>query len=78
MGWTLESARCTCPVFSQPLSLVVIAELGQQPLLLLTTLAVTGSRKSLWRVVESYLARWRVEEANTLRKAELSPGRHSA
>ena len=50
------------PGFSQKLSLVVVAGLGQQPLLLLTTLAVTGSRKSLWRVVESYLARWRVEE----------------
>jgi hypothetical protein len=46
---------------SQKLSLVV-AGLAQQPLLLLTTLAVTGSRNSLWRVVESYLARWRVEE----------------
>lgn len=50
------------PGFSQKLPLVVVAGLGQQPLLLLTTLAVTGSRKSLWRVVESYLARWRVEE----------------
>ena len=50
------------PGFSQKLSLVVVAGLGEKPLLLLTTMAVTRSRKSLWRVVESYLARWRVEE----------------
>ncbi len=34
--------------FDRKLSLVVVTGLGQQPLLL-TTLAVTGSRKSLWR-----------------------------
>ena len=31
-------------------------------MMLLTSLRVTRSRKSLWRVVESYLSRWRVEE----------------
>lgn len=44
------------------LSLVVVKGFGQKPLLLLTTLKVKRSRKSLWRVVEGYLARWRVEE----------------
>ncbi len=32
-------------------------------MLLLTTLAGTTSRKSLWQVVEGYLTRWRVEDA---------------
>ena len=50
------------PGFDQKLSLVVVAGLGEKPLMLLTTVPVTRSRKSLWRVVESYLARWRVEE----------------
>ena len=35
---------------------------GTEPAVLLTNRKVTGSRKSLWRVVESYLIRWRVEE----------------
>jgi len=30
--------------------------------MLLTTMPINESRKSVWRVVESYLARWRVEE----------------
>lgn len=50
------------PGFDQKLSLVVVAGFAEKPLMLLTTLPVTRSRKSLWRVVESYLARWRVEE----------------
>lgn len=50
------------PGFDQPLSLVVVDGFGAKPMMLLTSLLVTRSRKSLWRVVESYLSRWRVEE----------------
>lgn len=54
--------RVRFPEFEQPLSLVVVDGFGEQPLLLLTTLEIKRSRRSLWRVVESCLARWRVEE----------------
>ncbi|MCP4203598.1 MAG: transposase [bacterium] len=50
------------PGVDRPLMLVVVEGFGQRPLMLLTTLPVRRSRKSVWRVVESYLARWRVEE----------------
>ena len=42
--------------------LVAVKGFGDKPLMLLTTMPIKKSRKSLWRVVESYLARWRVEE----------------
>jgi hypothetical protein len=45
------------------LRLVVVTGLSSQPMLLLTTLAVTDSRESLWQVVEGYLSRWRIEDA---------------
>lgn len=50
------------PGHSQPLSLVVIRGFGADPLMLLTNVALTHSRKSLWFIVKGYLARWRVEE----------------
>lgn len=50
------------PGSDRPLMLVVVEGFGKRPLMLLTTLPVRRSRKSVWRVVESYLARWRVEE----------------
>ena len=49
------------PGLRKPLSLVVVWGFGQKPLMLLSTLP-RGSRKRAWRIVESYLARWRVEE----------------
>jgi len=45
-----------------PLRLVVVRGFGEEPMMLLTTLALTDSRKSLWQVVEGYLTRWRVED----------------
>ncbi len=45
------------------LRMVVVKWLGEKPLLLLSTLAATASRKALWQVVEGYLTRWRVEDA---------------
>jgi hypothetical protein len=47
----------------EPLYLVVIRGLGQEPMLLLTNLPLLPSRKSLWFVVEGYLSRWLVEES---------------
>ena len=46
----------------EPLTLVVVRGFGQIPLMLLTDLQVTKSRKSIWRIIESYLTRWRIEE----------------
>lgn len=42
---------------------MVVQGLGENPLLLLTNLAATDSRQSLWPVVEGSLSRWRVEDA---------------
>ncbi|MCP4963954.1 MAG: hypothetical protein GY926_01830, partial [bacterium] len=50
------------PGVDRPLMLVVVEGFGRRPLMLLTTLPVRRSYKSVWRMVESYLARWRVEE----------------
>ena len=44
------------------LRMVVVRGFGAQPMLLLTTLADTSSRKALWQVVEGYVSRWRVKE----------------
>ena len=46
----------------ETLRLVVVRGFGQDPLMLLTDLRVTKSRKSIWRIIESYLTRWRIEE----------------
>ena len=45
------------------LRMIVVKGLGSRPMLLLTTLAETSSRKALWQVVEGYLSRWRVEDS---------------
>ena len=50
------------PGRTEPLTLVVVDGLGQNPLMLLTNRRVTRSRKSQWRIVKSYSSRWRVEE----------------
>lgn len=50
------------PGRSEPLTLVVVRGFGQIPLMLLTDLRVTRSRKSLWQILRSYLTRWRIEE----------------
>ena len=46
-----------------PLRMVVVRGFGEEPMILLSTLARTDSRKALWQVVEGYLTRWRVEDA---------------
>lgn len=50
------------PGRSEPLYLVVVRGFGEEPLLLLTNVALLPSRKSLWFIVRGYLARWLVEE----------------
>jgi len=42
--------------------LVVVEGFGEHPLMLLTTLDPGRSKRSVWRLVEAYLTRWRVEE----------------
>jgi len=44
------------------LHMVVVRGFGQKPMMLLTSLAKTTSRRDLWQVVEGYITRWRVEE----------------
>ena len=44
------------------LALVVVKGFGEEPMLLLTNLALRRNRKRLWWVVSAYLTRWRIEE----------------
>jgi hypothetical protein len=46
----------------EELTLVVVKGFGQEPLMILTNLAVRRSRKSVWHVVLSYITRWRIED----------------
>ena len=46
-----------------PQRLVVVKGFGEKPMLLLTGVAGTDSRKSLWQIVEGYTTRWRTADA---------------
>lgn len=46
----------------EDLTLVVVRGFGDEPLMILTNLAVRRSRKSIWHVVQSYITRWRIED----------------
>jgi len=50
------------PDRDEQLYLVVVKGFGAEPLLLLTAVTLTHSRRSLWFIVRGYLARWMVEE----------------
>ena len=50
------------PGRKEPLWLVVIRGFGEEPMMLLTNIPVRRSRKALWRIIESYMTRWRIEE----------------
>lgn len=54
--------RVRLPGRPEPLALVVVTGLGSEPLMLLTTLKVVKSRRSLLFVALSYLRRWQIEE----------------
>lgn len=64
--WPLRFGACTVHLPERPkipLTLVVVEGPWAEPMVLLTTLRPRRSRRSHWRLVESYTARWRVEEA---------------
>ncbi len=44
------------------LHMVVVNGFGKDPLMLLTSLPVSTTFESQWRIVEGYLSRWRIEE----------------
>ena len=46
----------------EQLYLVVVRGFGEEPMLLLTNVALASSRQSLWAIVRGYLCRWLVEE----------------
>jgi hypothetical protein len=50
------------PGYDDPLYLVVVRGFGEEPLMLLTNVALKRTRKSLWWAVESYMTRWTIEE----------------
>ena len=50
------------PGHKEQLYLLVVKGFGQQPLMLLTSLAMRRSRKILWKMVKRYLRRWAIEE----------------
>jgi len=50
------------PERKEQLSMVVVQGFGQDPMMLLTDERVKKSRKSLWRIIESYITRWSIEE----------------
>ena len=54
--------RVRLPGRPEQLALVVVTGLGSEPLMLLTTLKVVKSRRSLLFVALSYLRRWQIEE----------------
>lgn len=54
--------RVKLPERGEQLSLIVFRELGKERIILLTNVELKRSRSSLWKIVESYLNRWRVEE----------------
>lgn len=50
------------PGRDEQMYLVVVKGFGEEPLMLVTNLALKRTRKSLWFVVGGYLTRWRVED----------------
>ena len=46
----------------EELTLVVVKGFGEEPLMIMTNLAVRRSRKSVWHVIASYITRWRIED----------------
>ncbi len=54
------------------LHMVVVKGFGREPMMLITSLPVSGSFESQWRIVDAYISRWRVEE--TIRFVKQSYG----
>ena len=51
------------PGREEQLYLVVVKGFGEEPMMLLTNVAVRKKRSVLWFIVGSYLTRWRIEDA---------------
>jgi hypothetical protein len=69
--------RVRLPEREEPLYLLVIYGLGDEPLMLLTTEPLRQSYKCLWRMVRAYLKRWSTEETIRYLKDLLRPGKRS-
>jgi hypothetical protein len=54
--------RVGLPDIPRPLFLLVVRGFGDKPMMLLTDLPMRKNRNVLWKVVESYITRWRVED----------------
>jgi len=50
------------PERKESLYMIVVKGFGQTPMMLLTNVQVRKSRKSLWRIIQSYITRWSIEE----------------
>jgi len=50
------------PAMAMPLSLVVVSGFGAEPMMLLTNVALRKNRAVLYRMVEAYHTRWKIEE----------------
>lgn len=50
------------PDREESLYLVVVRGFGEEPMMLLTNVELHDTRKSLWPIVQGYIARWLVEE----------------
>ena len=50
------------PGRNEPLYLLVVRGFGEDPMMLLTTEPLRRNRKVLWRMVQSYIRRWSIEE----------------
>jgi hypothetical protein len=50
------------PGREEPLWLLVVWGVGQEPMMLLKTELLRRSRKVLWRLVRAYIRRWAIEE----------------
>ena len=64
--------RVRLPWREEELWLVVVQGFGKEPMMLMTNVELTKSRKALWRMVESYITRWEIEE--TIRYVKQSYG----
>lgn len=54
--------RVRLPEAQEELTMVVVKGFGAEPMMLLTNVEVTRSRRSCWFVVHAYLRRWQIEE----------------
>lgn len=66
------SREVKLPWRNDKLTMVVVRGFGVKPMMILTNVEVKKSRKAVWNIVESYIARWEIEE--TIRFVKQSYG----